>query len=82
MPGPIAIAGVKMQNKEFKRVWEKEGRRLFAIQKQVAADSHRAVIEHRKSGANAIPGKAGAAQKVQRWHPAAPARKRVIFKDL
>ncbi len=71
-----------MQNKDFKRVWEKEGRRLFAIQKKVAADSHKAAMERQKGGTKAAPGDEGAKQKAQQWHPAAPKRKRVVFLDI
>jgi hypothetical protein len=38
-----------MQNKEFKRIWEKEGRRLFAIEKKKAMDQHKIAIGQQKS---------------------------------
>ncbi|MCL5427557.1 MAG: hypothetical protein M1321_00010 [Candidatus Marsarchaeota archaeon] len=71
-----------MQNKEFKRVWERECRKLFAIQKRLEADSHRAAMKHRKVDANTILGGAGAERKAQRWHPAVQKLKRAIFIDM
>lgn len=47
--------GDPMQNKDFKRIWEKKGRQLFAIQQQKTADDHKLAMKQRKGMKKVIP---------------------------
>ncbi len=71
-----------MQNEEFKRVWEKEGRRLFAIEKQKAADQHKVVTAQQKGVVKTAPKEVAIAPKHGHRHASVPRRKGKAFKEI